>query len=155
MSLSTFQFRQFVSRSVFALILAAGLVPPPGFAQTTSGTISGMALDSTGAAIPNASISVRSLDTNTTRNATTAADGRFSFRGLLVGRYELTVAAPGFAKYVRGPINLELNQEAVVNAELTPASLKETVVVTDDAPMLNTTTSEVGVRFDERRLADL
>lgn len=121
----------------------------------TSGTISGLALDSTGAAVPNASISVRNRDTNTARNATTEVDGRFIFRGLLVGRYELTATAAGFAKYARGPIHLALNQEAVVNAELTSASLKETVVVTEDAPMLNTSSSEVGVRFDEYRISEL
>jgi hypothetical protein len=127
----------------------------PVFAQATSGTISGLAMDSTGAVIPGASITVRNLDTNASRAAQTQSDGRFGFRGLPVGRYELTATAQGFGKYVRGPIHLELNQEAVVNAALTPASVQETVVVTEDAPMLNTTTAEVGVRFDEKRLSDL
>src|SRR5262249_49186418 len=59
-------------------------------------------------------------------------------------------------KVVRGPVVLTLNQTAVVDAELKPAGVStEIVTITDDAPILNTANAEVGVRFDERRLADL
>jgi hypothetical protein len=100
-------------------------------------------------------VSVRNLDTNVARTTTTAVDGRYIFPGLFVGRYEVTVNVTGFAKHVRGPINLALNQQAIVNTEIQPALVQETMVVAEDAPMLNTTTTEVGVRFEERRLADL
>ncbi len=123
--------------------------------QATSGTISGTVADQSGATVLGAAVSVRNLYTNVTRTAATGADGRFNFRGLPVGRYEVTVEVKGFAKYIRGPINLVLNQEAVVNPEPKPASMEETIVVTDDVPMLNTTTAEVGVQFDERQLSDL
>ena len=56
---------------------------------------------------------------------------------------------------MRGPIRLLLNQDAVVNPVLKVAAATNTVTVTEDAPLLNTTSPEVGVRFDERRLADL
>lgn len=151
--------RQFQSNFtwVFFLVLAlAGcLMSSAAWAQATSGTISGTVTDQSGASAGGATVSVRNLDTNVTRTAATEADGRFNFPGLLVGRYELTAELKGFAKYVRGPITLVLNQEAVVNPELTPASLQETVVVHEDAPIINTTTAEVGVQFDERRLAEL
>ncbi len=142
-------------RFPLALAVCLFLAIPTAYGQATSGTISGLAVNASGASVPNAPVSVRNLETNATRSAVTQSDGRFGFRGLPVGRYELSIGAPGFAKYVRGPINLELNQEAVVNAELSPATVQETIVVSEDAPMLNTTTAEVGVRFDERRLADL
>jgi hypothetical protein len=67
----------------------------------------------------------------------------------------LTVKRTGFAKYARGPILLLLNQDAMVNPILEVAAATETITVTEDAPLLNTTSSEVGVRFDERRLTDL
>ncbi|MDP2998051.1 MAG: carboxypeptidase regulatory-like domain-containing protein [Bryobacterales bacterium] len=142
---------------VFSLVLAlAGcLVPPAALGQATSGTISGTVTDQSGASVLGAAVSVRNLDTNVTRTAATGADGRYNFPGLPVGRYEVIIEVKGFAKHVRGPINLVLNQEAVVNVELKPASVQETIVVTDDAPMLSTSSAEVGVRFDERRLADL
>ncbi len=123
--------------------------------QATTGSISGTVADQTGATVPQASVSVRNLDTNATRTLATAEDGRFHFPGLAVGPYELTVTQSGFAKYVRGPIVLLLNQHAVVNVTLRAASTSEVVTVTEDAPLVNTTNTEVGVRFDQHRLTDL
>jgi hypothetical protein len=138
-----------------ALLLAACALPTAVWGQATGGTISGTVTDQSGAAVAGAAVSVRNLDTNVTRSATTAADGRFSFPALIVGPYELTAELRGFTKYVRGPINLVLNQEAVINPELKPAAVQETITITEDAPMLNTSSAEVGVRFDQRRLAEL
>src|SRR5919197_5785143 len=138
----------------FLLVLAACLIPTATNGQATGGTISGAVTDQTGATVPGAMVTVRNLETNVTRASISQENGRFNFSALPVGRYELTVEVKGFGKYVRGPITLVLNQEAVVNAELRPAGVEETVVVTDDAPILNTTTSEVGVQFDERRLSE-
>jgi hypothetical protein len=98
---------------------------------------------------------VRNLDTNITRSLVTESDARFGFPGLTVGPYEFTVEHAGFARYVRGPIVLLLNQDAVVNPVLQVAAGSETVTVSEDAALLNTTSPEVGVRFDERRLTDL
>jgi hypothetical protein len=105
--------------------------------------------------VAGATVTVRNLDTNLKRSLVTESDGRFRFPGLAIGPYELTVEHAGFARYVRGPIMLLLNQDAVVNAALEVAAATEKVTVTDDAPLLNTTSPEVGVRFDERRLTDL
>jgi hypothetical protein len=141
---------------VLAVIASAALLfPPAAAAQATSGTISGTVTDQSGASVAGAAVTVRNLETNITRSAVTAEDGRFSFRALPVGRYELTAETKGFSKYIRGPITLVLNQEAVVNPELKPATLQESVVVTADAPIINTTTAEVGVQFDEKRISEL
>ncbi len=123
--------------------------------QATTGTISGTVQDVQGGTVAGATVNVRNLDTNLKRSLVTESDGRFRFPGLAIGPYELTVEHTGFARYVRGPIMLLLNQDAVVNAALEVASATEKVTVTDDAPLLNTTSPEVGVRFDERRLTDL
>src|SRR5438552_11098404 len=137
---------------IFCLLIASGTV---AFAQGTTATITGVVKDASGAVVPGATIAVRSLDTNATRTAITDDSGRFNLPGLPVGRYELTAELRGFTKYVRSPINLLLNQVAVVDPELRPSALSEMVVVTDDAPLLNTSTSAVGVRFDEKRITDL
>src|SRR5581483_4215673 len=113
--------------SVLGLGTAILLVASKASAQTTSGAISGLITDSSTAGIPGAAVAVRNLDTNASRNTNTDLDGRFRFPGLQVGRYELTVEAKGFSKIIRGPIQLVLNQEAVLNAELQPAAVQETV----------------------------
>src|SRR5512147_2792505 len=138
-----------------AMLVAFCLAPSVALGQATSGTISGTVLDQSRASVPGAAITARNLDTNVSRAATTGVDGRYRFPGLPVGRYEVTVDAKGFAKYVRGPITPVLNQEAVVNLELQTATVQQTIVVTEDAMVLNTTTAEVGVQFDQRRLAEL
>ena len=125
------------------------------FGQATTGTISGTVQDVQGGMIAGATVAVRNLDTNLERSLVTESDGRFAFPGLAVGPYELTFEHTGFARYVRGPILLLLNQDAVVNPVLKVADATETVTVTNDAPLLNTTSPEVGVRFDERRLTNL
>ena len=125
------------------------------FAQATTATISGTVQDIQGGVIAGATVSVRKLDTNVKRSLATEGDGRFAFPGLAVGPYELAVEHPGFARYARGPILLLLNQDAVVNPVLKVAAAADTVTVTDDAPLPNTTSPEVGTRFDERRLTDL
>ena len=123
--------------------------------QATTGTISGIVRDLHGATAAGATVSLRKVDTNAQRLLVTEADGRFQFAGLAVGPYELTVEYIGFSKYVRGPIRLLLNQEAVVNPVLQIPGATESITVRADAPLLNTTSPEVGVRFDERRLTDL
>ncbi|HLB88811.1 MAG TPA: TonB-dependent receptor [Terriglobales bacterium] len=138
------------------LSLLLGLAVPRGvFGQATTGTISGVVSDPTPGTVPGAVVAVRNLDTNATHSVTTEADGRFNFPGLPVGPYEITIEKAGFGKYKQGPIVLLLNQVAVVNVTLKPAAVSETVTVTEDAPLLNTTNPEVGVRFDSKRISDL
>jgi hypothetical protein len=123
--------------------------------QATTGTISGTVQDVQGGLVAGANVTVRNLDTNLQRSLLTKADGRFRFPGLAIGPYELTVERTGFAKFLHGFITLLLNQDAVVHPVLQVAAAAEKVTVTEDAPLLNTTSPEVGVRFDERRLTDL
>jgi len=123
--------------------------------QMTTRNISGIVRDQSGAVIPGVTVSVRNLETNATRVVATDESGRYLIPGLPVGPYELTVTLTGFTTYKRSPINVVLNQAAVVEVELRPAGAAETITVTDDAPLLNAATSEVGVRFDQKRISDL
>ena len=76
-------------------------------------------------------------------------NGSYRFLNMPVGDYELTVELSGFAKYVRSGITLSVNQDAVIDVRIQPASISEAIEVNADAPLLNTTTPEVGVRFDQ------
>jgi hypothetical protein len=148
--------RKYLKWFVFmCLTCSFGFVLQPALlGQATTGTISGVVSDGT-APVPGAVATARNLDTNATHSMTTEADGRFYFPGLPIGPYEITIEKPGFSKYKQGPIILLLNQVAVVDVSLKLSSISETITVTQDAPLLNTTTAEVGVRFDERRLSQL
>ena len=148
------RFRILIRTGLILVIVAAARTPLFS-AQMTTGTIAGVVTDQSGGVIAGATVTVRHLETNAIRTSVTVSDGRFNFPGLPIGPYDLAVEMPGFAKYERHGIFLLLHQVAVVNPELRPAGGSEVVSVTGNAPLLNTTTQEVGVRFDEKRLTDL
>ncbi len=138
-------------RSLVIVIGASWLA----FAQSTTGTISGTISDERQAVLPNVKVTARNVDTNTNRNTTTDSEGRYRFQNMPTGNYEITVEAPGFAKYVHSGITLVLNQDAVVDVPMKPSSVSEVVTVTENASLLNTTSAEVSTRFDDRRLSEL
>lgn len=135
--------------ALFCLTISVGVN-----AQTT-GSIAGEVKDEKGSIVPNATVSLRSITSNESRTTQTDDEGRYRFANVPVGEYELTVESSGFAKHVQSGIELVLNQNAVVNVSLPPKGVQETVTVVENASMLNTTTAEVGTRFDERRLSEL
>ena len=91
----------------------------------------------------------------TSRSTVTDGDGRYRFTGMPVGDYELTVESTGFAKFVQSGISLVLNQAATVDVALKTGGVTEVVNIVENASILNTTNTEVGTRFDNRRLAEL
>jgi hypothetical protein len=146
-----------MKRATTSLLLLIALLfafAPPAAAQTT-GTISGTVQDEKAAAIPNATVTARNVDTGATRTAQADSEGRYRLPNLPVGNYEVTAEAPGFARYVRTGIQLLLNQDAVVDATMGAAGVREVVTVTENAALLNTTNAEVSTRFDSRRVSEL
>jgi Carboxypeptidase regulatory-like domain len=139
-----------------SLVLAlALLVAAPLMAQSTTGTIQGTIKDNQEGVVPGATATIRNTQTNATRTVVTDGSGNYRFLNVPSGDYELTVELQGFSKYVRSGITLSLNQDAVVDVRIQPASISETIEVNADAPLLNTTNPEVGVRFDQTRVAEL
>ena len=137
---------------LFALLMSTSLTV---LAQSTSGSISGTVTDQKQGVIPSATVTARNTETNVVRTAQTDDEGRYRFENLPVGPYEVTVEASNFQKYVQTGITLALNQKAVVDVAMTPGSVTATVNVVENAALLNTSTAEVGTRFDERRLSEL
>jgi hypothetical protein len=135
---------------VFMFFLAASAA-----AQSVTGSIQGTVQDSQGAAVPGVTVNLRNVDTDVSRLAVTDGAGFYRFLNVPVGNYEITAELSGFSRYLRSGFTLAINQVAVVDAELRPAAVTETVEVRADAPLINTTNAEVGVRFDTRRVAEL
>ena len=136
---------------LLAVLLSSSVV---ALGQTT-GTISGTVRDEKQAVVTNATMTVRNVKTNESRSTVTDGDGRYRFSGMPVGDYEVTAESAGFAKYVQSGISLVLNQAATVDVSLKTGGVTEVVNVVENASILNTTTTEVGTRFDNRRLAEL
>jgi len=144
-------------RRLSLLWLLASLVAGAGpvGAQSTTGSIQGVIRDNQNAVIPGATVTLRHVQTNTSRTLVTEGAGNYRFLNMPVGEYELTVELAGFSRYVRSGLTLSLNQDAVVDVQLQPAAVTETIEVNADAALLNTSNAEVGVRFDTTRVSEL
>jgi outer membrane receptor protein involved in Fe transport len=143
-------------------VCLCGLFLGLGMAQyaTAQATISyallnGTVTDEAGRTIAKAAITVRSLDTNHTFTAVSSDDGFYALPNLPPGRYELAASAPGFGKYARTGVELSVGQAANINVTLKVATVKEEVVVSSEAPTVETTRSEVSQVIDTKQITDL
>src|SRR5207249_1088414 len=123
-------------------------------AQVTA-TVSGRVEDSSGAAVPGASVTVTSLETGAGRTATTNEMGTYRVLSLPVGRYEVKAELAGFKSALQTGVNLAVGEEAVVNLKLEVGAAQELVTVTGEAPLVNTTTASVSGLVGEREVKDL
>lgn len=124
-------------------LLCAGflLTPTHVCAQTTFGTITGVAKDPSGALIANAAVTVTSEKTGFVYKATTSNSGVYIIPNLLPGAYTLQVETAGFAPFVIKGINLNANQTANVDAALSLGEAGTNIQVNASQPVLNTQTA--------------
>jgi len=124
-------------------------------AQFTTGTISGVVRDESGAVLPRSTVTVRNVETGATRVLTANEVGRYVAAQLPLGAYEVQGEMSGFSTEVRQGIRLTVGREAVVDLTLRVGQVAETVTVTGEAPVLETTSAAVSGLVDERKLRDL
>jgi hypothetical protein len=136
-----------------AAILAGGMAGPAR-AQVTA-SISGRVEDASGAAIPEAAVTVTSLETGAGRMVISDATGAYRVLSLPVGRYEVKAEAAGFKATLRTGISLAVGEEAVVSLKLDVGAVQEQVSVTSEAPLVNTTTASISGLVGERQVKDL
>ncbi len=144
-------YHRFVTAQLAVLLLVIGAAPL--FAQSTA-TIVGVVRDS-GGVLPGATVTVRNVDTGLTRSVPTGGDGAFRFPALPVGPYEIRAELSGFRTSVRSGVRLQVGQEAVLDMVLELGSIQETVTVTGEAPLVETTTSALGAVVTAEEIASL
>ena len=132
------------------LLLVSTLVQ----AQLPTGAISGRVADSTGAVIPGATVIVTNVETGRVQTTQTSAAGFYKVI-LPVGIYDVRVEAVSFRPEVRQGLRLAVAQEAVLNFGLSVGSVQETVTVTAEAPLVDTTSGSLGGLVNEERIAEL
>ncbi len=123
-------------------------------AQVTA-AVSGNVLDPSGAAVAGAAITVTSLETGGRRHTTTDASGNYSVRALPLGSTEVKAEKPGFQPVDRTGITLAVNQNATVNFQLQVGEFVSQVNVSEQAPIVNTTTESVAGLVGEEQVKDL
>ena len=120
-----------------------GAVPGGAPAQTTTGTISGVVQDPSGAVLPGVAVTITSTATGLARAAVSGDGGRYVVPALPPGAYELRAELAGFAPHVRRGLNLAVNETLALNLTLQIGTLAVEDVVVGTSPLVNTSTSEL------------
>lgn len=131
----------FVRACLVLVCLALAFVSTAASAQTTGATLQGTISDDQGGVLPGASIVITNTETGWTRDVTSDARGWYRAAALPPGPYQVRVTLAGFVAYVRSGLVLTLGQEATVNHALKLATVEETVTVTGQSPLVETTSS--------------
>ena len=143
--------------TAIAISLTVAIAAPFAFSQATISfaQMNGTVQDSSGRTVAKASIGLREMDTNQSYSATATDSGYYVVPSLPPGRYELTVTSGGFGKYTRSGIVLAVGQTATVNVALKVAAVTETVTVTTEAPVVETTRTEISQVIDTQQIQNL
>src|SRR5881628_576010 len=144
-----------LGRFVAAIVALIAFGTCLSFAQTSTATTLGTVKDTSGALIPGVSITVKHTETGLTRAAISGETGDYNVPLLPVGAYELTTVMPGFRQQVRSGINLAVGQQAVINLTLEVGAIAEQVIVTEEAPLVNTTLSSTSGLITDQQVKDL
>jgi hypothetical protein len=131
------------------------LIALPVVAQLPTATILGTVNDPSQAALAGAVVTVKNTDTGFSRTVNTGADGAYRCDALPIGSYEVQVAHAGFKTEVRKGIVLTVAQQAVVNIVLQVGTVNQTVVVSEAAPEVDTTTATLGGLVNSQQVQDL
>jgi len=142
---------------LFALLLAA--LPVPAFAQgggaSSTGTIQGRVTDAQGAVLPGVTVTATSPSALGAQTAVTSETGNYRFPALPPGVYTVVYELAGFNTVRREGIQLALGFTATLNIELALATLQETVTVTGESPVIDTTATRVQQNFKTEQLMSI
>jgi hypothetical protein len=122
--------------------------------QAVSGNIDGTVTDASGAAVPQATVSIRDIDRGTEYRTTSNSEGNFGQTHLLAGHYELKVEHAGFAAFL-ADVTVQVDATTRVDATLKPAGTESTITVTDETPLLMTDRAEVSTTLTSAEVEKL
>ena len=139
--------------SLRSLVLVAALLTPISvFAQEA--VISGTVADATGGVLPG--VVIRAVNQASGNSFEAVTDGSGAFRiPLRVGVYEITADLAGFTTVTRRGLELLVGQQVTMNLQMSPSTIQESVTVTGEAPLIETTSSSMSANLDPRQMREL
>src|SRR5204862_7384162 len=137
------------------LLVATGFLAGalPAFAQSTTGTITGRAVDSSGAVLPGVAVSISSPQMiGGAREAVTDALGTYRFALVPPGTYQVKFTLTSFRELMVEGVVVTANATTTVNAPLPVDTLTESVTVTSTTPTIDLQSTQVGVNWSEQQM---
>jgi Carboxypeptidase regulatory-like domain len=146
---------QRIARFGTLLAILALVCAGPAAAQSTSGAVAGTITDTQGGVLPGVTLTVTNADTGVARTSVTEGDGRYRFAGLQPGRYDLKAELQGFGTVEVKSIVLTIGLEYPKDIQMGVQTLQESVTVTGEAPVVETTRTEVGAVVTQEQISVL
>ncbi|MGA7221930.1 MAG: TonB-dependent receptor [Candidatus Acidiferrales bacterium] len=138
---------------LFAMLLGASALP--AFGQIDRGAIAGRILDSSGAVVPSATVTITNKATGVAVTTSVDADGEYQVLTLIPGTYSVKATAAGFDSVLRDDIHLHVQDHLSINFALKVGSVSTEIVVTGGEPALETQSADLGSVVNEQRINDL
>lgn len=136
-------------------ILATFLLAASAWAQVGNSTISGAIRDSSDAPLPGAAVAAVNTATGVRQETVSNSEGLYRFPNLIPGNYTIEATAEGFQKVSRGPVVVQVSQTISIEIALPVGQISETITVTEQAPLVETQSSNVSQTINRQMLAGL
>lgn len=138
-----------------ALLLVTSSPSASGQSQAINGSIRGRVSDQSGAAVPDAVVSITNSSTGFSRRVNSSDAGYYVLPNLPLGTYQVTVKKEGFESSMYSGVVLEAGKEAVIDAQLNVGKVSETVEVKGGAPLVEPTRTNIGRTINEQEVQNL
>src|SRR5262245_27201064 len=136
-----------------AALLSASSTPRHG--QVQYGSIVGNVTDTSGGAVPGATVTITQLETNQTREAVTNEVGSYTFANVAAGTYQVVVALTGFQTFTASGVVVQANRAIRVDTKLSIGALEETLTVIAQSPLLQTETAAVQTQLTRQAIENV
>jgi hypothetical protein len=143
------------SRFVAAVVVVFLLAATTAWAQSTTATVQGIVTDQSGAVVPNAEVTATNQFTNVARATKTDSTGNYLIPALPTGTYRIEVQAPSLGRQMVTGLTLQVGRTVAQNFVLRPASVEQTVSISAEPPVVETTTMTVGRVVDTHNVQEL
>jgi hypothetical protein len=137
------------------LVVLSFFIGSTVFAQTYEGRILGTVSDQTGAAVKGAKVTITNVDTGVVRELITNEAGDYVAPNLAPGVYKIAVEAQGFTRLEKSGGRLEVAKDVRIDFTLRPGSISETISVTEEVPLVETTNDTLGGTFANKAINDM
>ena len=144
--------RRSVTAALTAMLIAS--LPALAHAQAT-GTITGVVTDQSESVLPGVTIEATNTATGQTRRTVTGTDGFYTMPLLQPGRYTVKATLAGFRTTSREDVQVTVESTARVDLRLVVASVQETITITEEPPLVETSNSQLGIVVGEKSIVEL